>query len=274
MSEEKNWYLEHELYPAIEFSKTEEGRDWIENHFPYLVERIYEKGDELLGYEYLVGRGGVPLYIGEALKPARLLVHLMHLHDQPELYFGVDAEEIESGLVEISILETGILDIEARRARELELRKQYKPILNPAELGDKCIPRKERYGEVHKWYNDIARLGKAIEIAVYQCPFAFGWNEVLRRTPCCDYGELEIPYGLEKRISEYLDSLDKEEYCRLSNMICYLVGNGYHVTKYTLIKVLSRLLSGMESEEDVLKMGIMAARAQIMIREQFLKNCN
>jgi len=51
MSEEKNWYFEHELYPAIDFSRTEEGRDWIENHFPYLVERIYEKGDELLGYE-------------------------------------------------------------------------------------------------------------------------------------------------------------------------------------------------------------------------------
>lgn len=272
MSNNSQWYIKNELEPAIAYADSKEGMEWIKEHFPSLENLVYQRRDEILGYEYSINYSTTPIYIGEALKSARLLVHLYHMRFQPEIYFGVSNEEILSGLIKINILRTGIYSKADRVKEELILRKEQCPIVNPANLGDRCISKNERFDNVHKWYNIPEKLSEAINTAVYRCPFAFCWTELRRNTPCCNYKDLDLAYGFARRVEEIINGMTSEEYLDLNRNIAIFMGNGYWINKKVLIEVLSKLLYGYESEKAVLNAGIMAANMQMRIRRNFIKS--
>lgn len=276
MSNNFKWYIENELNKALAWADSGEGKKWIFEHFGTLYDLLYHKRDAILGYEYVILFQTTPIYLGEALKPARIIVHLWHLYNDPESYFGVSSDEIESGLITISVIETGILDKADREKRELELRKKFCPVINPSQYGNRCISRNSRFDRVHEWYNNRDRLGKAINTLAYKCPFAFGWNEVFRKTPCFNYNKIDdfLPYGFKQRIETYVNTINKEDYIALNHSVASLIANGFHIEKRMLVEVLCRLLFSFTSEEDVVNAGLLAANIQIAIREQFIQSTN
>lgn len=266
-----NWYIENELEPALAWADSQDGRNFIRCFGPKaFYNLLYNQRDEILEALYMITFKGVPLYIGEAVKPyKRWLVHLWHMRFEPELYFGLVAAEVEN--ISFSILRHGISDSAERKAAELELRAEYCPILNPAELGNHCRSKAARYDAVHKWFNNPAKLNAAIDFVVNSCPWVWGWREAIHQTPCFKPSEDKISYGLPRRIEECLERMPKAERRSVYRTTATQLG-GYNVTARTVITCLAQILDGVSSLDELQKMAIQAAMIQTKIRLDFIKS--
>lgn len=90
------------------------------------------------------------LYIGESeFIPKRISEHMGNLTREPEKYFGILPEEIESGKVRISIefLEVGV-DKQDLKNKEIGYIKEHRPILQQNPNSDRCILRNDRRSAV------------------------------------------------------------------------------------------------------------------------------
>ena len=264
-----NWYNEKVLKPAVQWIDSPDGIAFVRKNFGYLYNDIYNNRDAALCRNYMFTRLGTPIYNGEAVKPyLRVCAHIHHLATDPKGYFGVDADEVPD--LRFQLIGESIPSETLRKERELEFRQQYAPVLNPANLSDRCIPRSQRYEAVHTWYNDPNQLRWVIDSVLYKYAWAFGWNEILSKTPCADYSTLEIPYGLEQRIETYIDDLDMDELRSLLNRLAYLIAGKFYVQKKTAVKVLSRIFCSIEGKEDLKTTVTAAAMMQIKLRQEAL----
>lgn len=264
----ETWYLKHELEPAMAWADSQNGKDFINNHFHDWMTDLYRCGDNPIGVDYIIRRGTTPIYIGECLKLNRLFVHFWHMAIAPQEYFGLDSDEIDEVTVEVAA--KGILNPVKRKQKELALREKYLPVLNPPALGDSCIPRAARYDAVHNLYNDNANLSAAIDLLL-ETPWAWGWNQALRKTPCYDYNSSELAYGLEARVGEYIDSLSRSKRNELFVKIATFMGSGFYVKRSVAVKILSRLLLEIKSREQLIQLASLSSRCTIKRCSDFLE---
>lgn len=264
------WYVENELTPALNWANSTDGMEFLTNKIKRTIcNNVLFHSDDVLNKCYLITYKGIPLYLGETVRPwERAAVHLYHMATEPERYFGISSEELMD--IDIVLIGKSIPDRDERRAAELKYREQYSPILNPARFKDRCIPKDKRYTEVHRFYNDMSKLGSVIAFVVFESGFCWGWTETMHKTYCCNPADVEVPDGLSTRIQEYISGLSKIEKRKLYMAVAIHVG-GCTITTKTLVTVLTRILAGFESEEDIKKMAARATKRQIKIRMDFLK---
>lgn len=266
-TEPYDWYVENELKPALEWLETEEAKHFIPVHFPELGNILYHNPDKPFDSAYTFYLRTATLYIGEAAQYSRLAVHMWHMYREPETYFGIRPEEVKYVRF---LKDNETLPIrEDRIRREQALISMKKPILQQGNK-DRCIPRNDRYQEVHKWYNNSDKLAEVIIFVAINASGYFGWHELYRaKTPCCDNRTLEIPYGLAERIEEYINSLKRKDRAKLLLRMAQNIGGGYWTTRKATVTILSRLLA-VDDPHDLISMVQMAAKYRIQQDQKML----
>ena len=266
----EKWYIKRELEPALAWKETTEGQTFLSEHFPDLLEM--DPKEDIFRC-YLIRKGLRLLYAGEARRAGRLIVHAWHLSAEEEArtYFGVDESEVKDITIELD--SEVIPDPVARKERELQLRRQLHPILNPAELGDHCIPRAKRYAAVHEWFQE--NLENAIRFVLFEAPFMYGWNALARKkTPCCNNEDIDIPRDLPYLIEEYFNGLTRTERRKHFKQIAFLLGEGFYVRRAFAITLLSRVLAQNPLEKDSINLVTRGCELQIKQRQRLLTELN
>ena len=266
-----NKYVERELNPAIDWSRSPEALTFAKEH-PNLAPFITADPKEDIECCYIISlvRNGkkLVLYIGEAKRKGRHIVHCNNLAKRPREFFGIDPYEVKYITIELD--KQIMYDPSKRKMHEIELREELSPVLNPAHLQDSCIPRSERYIAVHNYYNDPEKLRERIEFVTGKASIMYDFSAFLRdRTPCCDYTTMELPDGLKTRIREYIRSMSKAERSALLQTIANKLGEAFYITEDTAVKLLSRLLAeDPYDSKDLMKFSL---RAQIAQRQQLMR---
>lgn len=267
--ENQNYYLKHELHPALNWSSTLAGfnfRDLHPNLSYYMTADPEEESDRCYFISLIRNSIKVVLYIGESSYLSRFYVHCWHLATYPKIYFGIDSCEVDDIIIEFD--NKVLPSIEERKARELELRKQLKPVLNPAYLGDRCIPRADRYDVVHNYFNYPLNLEDRIKFLTEKASYLYDYKTFLRKTPCSDNKMLQLPYGLEERVRQYIQSLSRANRSSLILKIANQLGEGFFITQKTAITILSRML--VEDPFDNMNLLISCTEMQIKQRQELL----
>lgn len=242
------WYVENELEPALEWIDTPDGKDFVSTYFSDIYSKIYGNREDVLNSNYIFTFKNVPNYIGEAVKPwKRLVVHLWHLRFEPKKYFGVRPNEMK--YMKYKLHGDQYNDSTERKAMEITYRQEFCPVLNPASYGDKCIKKPTRYKQVHLWYNDWDKLSMVMELLSFVDYKIPGSEKALDNTL-----DSKLPYGLEQRISMYIDSLDRNSRKELLHKLSLIAGKDSYVRTNTAIKMLARTLSGYKTEEKLVRM--------------------
>ena len=271
--ENYEWYIKNELNPALAWKESTEGQAFLSEHFPNLL-KLDPKQD--IFRCYLIRKGLRLLYAGEARRAGRLIVHAWHLSSSDEVaraYFGVSESEVKDITIELD--SEVIPDPAARKERELQLRRKLHPILNPAELGDRCIPRAQRYDAVHEFYQDDKALEHSIRFVLFEAPFMYGWTALARKkTPCCNNEEIEIPSDLPYLIDEYFNGLTRTERRKHLKQIAFLLGEGFYVRRSFAITLLSRVLAQNPLEKDSINLISRGCELQIKQRQRLLNEIN
>lgn len=142
------WYLKNHYYPAQEWSKKTEGKEWIKQYIPTMSDYCDQYYDVANCGIYIIYFDNIPAYVGEAVKICnRLIVHCHNMYNNSLLYFGITKDEIENSSIGITIdvLAHGLNDEEERKQKEKELIREYRPILQKYWLEsdecENCIPR-------------------------------------------------------------------------------------------------------------------------------------
>jgi len=270
--ENMEYYINHELHPALNWSATPAGMKFCSEH-PNFEAFMTSDPNEDSERCYIIYRKAngimIALYIGECKRLGRLYVHAWHFATDPKTYFGLDADEIDDISIEFDNM---ILSSpEERKAREIELRIKLKPVLNPAHLGDRCIPRSDRYNTVHNYYNDPVKLAERIEFITDKGACLYNSNAFIRpKTPCCNYSNVQNTPEIEDRINNYIISLTKENRASLFHRIATSLGEGFFVRKAIAVRYLARILETDPFEmKDFL---ISCLKTQIEIREKLIFN--
>lgn len=263
-------YIKHELEPAIAWSSTPAAQKFAADN-PYLAPYVTCDPHEDSDCCYLISRFTANvkelIYVGESHRLGRLVTHCFHAATAPTTFLGIDSSEVSQILIEKD--EMILPNPTDRKAREMELRKMLKPVLNPPELGDRCIPRADRFDAVHNYYNNPVLLAERIKFVTGKGSCLYNFHTFLRdKTPCCNYNELPLPYGLEERIHQYIASLSKADRADLMRSICENIGEGFFITETTAVKLLARLLSEDPFEQKELL--IHALQMQMKQRQELL----
>ncbi len=242
------WYVENELEPALEWIDTPDGKDFVSTYFSDIYSKIYGNREDMLFSNYIFTFKNIPNYIGEAIKPwKRLVVHLWHLRYEPKKYFGVETSELK--YVKYKLLGDKYSDTKERQDMEITFRQEYCPVLNPAILRNKCISKPTRYKQVHLWYNDWDKLSMVMELLSFVDYKIPGSEKALDNTL-----DSKLPYGLEQRISMYIDSLNRNSRKELLHKLSLIAGKDSYVHTNTAIKMLARTLSGYKTKEKLVRM--------------------
>ena len=283
-NEEFKYYIEKVYEPAMHFIDSQEGQKFVHDNFPAYEKYIFNERKTDTYCCYIIRFKGTAIYIGEARRAwGRIAVHIARMYDNPIGYFGLAPNELK--YVSFELDKKTIRDPGYRRRHELDLRRRLNPTLNPVMLGDGCITKKMRYDAVHglgnytvsddagdsAWFLDAKRIKEAICFITQYYP-CFSFITFLRKkTPCCDYSSMEIPDGLEKAVGSYINGLSREEYKKLNSLVSLELGEGFYVTKSTLIKLFSRILADGNQKQikDTLKA---ALEMQIKQRNDLLIN--
>lgn len=146
-------YLKEEYQPAQDWYKKSDSWEWIERNIPTLNKLLEKNYSKIQPGVYCIQFNDVPVYVGQALKASdRLLVHAHNLYRKPNVYFGVEEEEINSGKVKIqvTILKENLSPENLRKENELSCIKKLKPVLQKNDGTDKCIQRRDRRKVIEK----------------------------------------------------------------------------------------------------------------------------
>lgn len=251
--ESEQWFLDNIRKPAQAFLASEEGHAFVRAHFgDEFADTLYERMDEPLCRLYLIRYKGIPLYRGESVKPyARLGDHIFHMHEDSRSYFGLEEHELPFVTFEVGSLSYS--DLSERRAAEMAAIMSDLPILQGRN--HLCILRKDRYYEVHKWYNDRDEIAKVIEKSVFgPGRYCIEWRDFVHGNPCLNWSEQELDETLTVRIGQFVDALSREDRRKLLHQLAQnLGGSGYVTTRMAKI-ILARLFDGNETLDDFFKM--------------------
>ena len=264
-------YIDRDLNPAIDWSKTPDAQTFA-SEYPNLAPYITADPKQDIECCYIISlvknNKKLILYIGEAKRNGRLIVHCHHLAKWPSEFFGIDSSEVKYITIELD--KQIFYDPHKRKIRELNLRGDLSPVINPARLGDTCIPRQERYETVHNYFNDSEKLGERIEFVTEKAPYMYDFNAFIKnKTPCCNYSKLDIPDGLKTRIREYIRSMSKADRVALLQNLANNLGEAFYITEDTAVKLLSRILAKDPYESmDIMKF---ALKAQIRQRQELMR---
>ena len=123
---------------------------------------------------------------------------------------------------------------------------------------------------MNEWYNDSCKLKNSILFLMkFSC--CYSWNAfVKKKTPCCDYNDIDVPPGLENALWDYIESLPREDRAQLNKSFSALVGECFYVREAVIVRILSRILAGGEpyKNREILKYSL---EMQIVQRKKLLE---
>ena len=266
-----NEYIDRELTPAIDWSKTPDAQTFA-RECPNLAPFITADPKQGIECCYIISlvknNKKLILYVGEAKRNGRLIVHCHHLAKWPREFFGIDSSEVKYVTIELD--KQIFYDPRKRKTHELNLRIDLSPVINPASLGNSCISRQERYEAVHNYFNDPEKLRARIEFVTEKASYMYDFNAFIKeKTPCCDYSKLDIPDGLKTRIREYIRSMPKAARAELIQNLSNNLGEAFFITEDTAVKLLSRILAeDPYDSKEIMKLGL---KAQIKQRQELMR---